>query len=585
MANLQVISGGPAGVWELRGERTILGRHSGCEIVLDDGAISRRHAQILESHGNYFLEDLRSRNGTELNGQPVRGRTELRDGDEIQICDFRLRFDVHGKRAARSRASGRNATAVRDPGTTGNRPVVRLAEREPVPEDHGSSILSTFEAGGERSEARLSVRPETKLRAILEISRQLGSVLELDDVLPVLLKTLLKLFPQADSGFVLLRSAESDELEQRASIARYEGDDEVVPVSRTIVREAIQTGRAILSADARDDERFAASQSIASLRIRTVMCAPLLDANSAAIGVIQLSSRDLGRAFTAEDLDLLASVSWQAALAVENARLHEDLLKQRDLDRDLEFATQVQLGFLPHQPPALPGYEFADYYEPANRVGGDYFDYVQLPDGRVAVAVGDVAGKGVPAALLMARLHAAGRYHLLSASSAASALTNLNAEIASSGLGYRFITLALAIVDAERHEVTLANAGHLPPVFRHVDGSIEQPGIKESGMPLGILPDQQFQEIRLSLDAGDTLVFYTDGVTEAMDAENRIYGRVRLGETVGLGPPRVTDLVPAIVEDVEAFGGAHQQRDDLCIVAIRRVLPGEPVSQPRAAAR
>lgn len=581
MANLQVIAGGPAGAWELRGERTILGRHPRCEVVLDDGAISRRHAQILESHGSYFLEDLRSRNGTQLNGQAVRGRTELRDGDEIQICDFRLRFDLHG-RADRPRG-GRTAAATRDPGTTDNHPLVRLADRESASDSsHGSSILSTFEAGDERSEARLSVRPETKLRAILEISRQLGSVLELDDVLPVLLKTLLKIFPQADSGFVLLRGAESDDLELRASIARYEGDDESVPVSRTIVREAIKTGRAILSADARDDERFEGSQSVASLRIRTVMCAPLFDANTQAIGVIQLSSRDLSRAFTAEDLDLLASVSWQAALAVENARLHETLLKQRDLDRDLEFATQVQLGFLPHQPPVLAGYEFADYYEPANRVGGDYFDYVQLPDGRVAVAVGDVAGKGVPAALLMARLHAAGRYHLLSAASAASALTNLNAEIASSGLGYRFITLALAIVDAARHEVTLANAGHLPPVFRRIDGTISQPGIKESGMPLGILPDQQFQEIRLPLEPGDALVFYTDGVTEAMDEENRIYGRARLGETVRNCPPRAVELVPAIVEDVEAFCGAHQQRDDLCVVAIRRVLPGEPASPLRA---
>lgn len=456
-----------------------------------------------------------------------------------------------------------------------------MADREAGDDEHGSSILSTFEAGDERSEARLSVRPEVKLRAILEISRQLGSVLELDDVLPVLLKTLLKLFPQADSGFVLLRGAESDDLLLRASIARYEGDDESVPVSRTIVREAIRTGRAILSADARDDERFEASQSLASLRIRTVMCAPLFDPDATAIGVIQLSSRDLGRAFNEEDLDLLASVSWQAALAVENARLHENLLRQRDLDRDLEFATQVQLGFLPHQPPALTGYEFADYYEPANRIGGDYFDYVQLPDGRVAVAVGDVAGKGVPAALLMARLHAAGRYHLLSASSAASALTNLNAEIASSGLGYRFITLALAIVDASRHEVTLANAGHLPPVCRRTSGTTEQPGIQESGMPLGILPDQRFQEIRLTLEPGDALVFYTDGVTEAMDPDQRIYGRNRLGVTVGNGPSRVTDLVPVIVEDVEAFCGAQQQRDDLCIVAIRRLLPGETQSLPQ----
>lgn len=574
MANLQVISGGPSDDWELRGERTVLGRHPRCEIVLDDGAISRRHAQILESHGNFFVEDLRSRNGTQLNGRTVRGRAELSDGDEIQICDFRLLFTLQDRR----RPTGRGELN-REPTTTDDLPHVRLAERAgSVADGHGSSILSTVEAGDERSEARLSIRPEAKLRAILEISRQLGSVLKLDDVLPLLLKALLKIFPQADSGFVILGEPDSLRLDVRASVARYEGDDEHVPVSTTIVREVLKTGRAILSADARDDERFNMSKSLASLRIRTVMCVPLLNSAGAAQGVIQLSSRDLGRAFTADDLDLLASVSWQAALAVENARLHESLLSQRDLDRDLEFATQVQLGFLPHQPPALPGYEFADYYEPANRVGGDYFDYVQLPDGRVAVAVGDVAGKGVPAALLMARLHAAGRYHLLSAPNAATALTNLNAEIASSGLGYRFITLAMAIVDNTKHVVELANAGHLPPVLRRVDGLTSQPGLRESGMPLGILANQQFQEISIPLDYGDTLVFYTDGVTEAMDDGSRIYGRTRLAEVAKNGPLRAGELVPAIVEDVEAFCGTQPQRDDLCIVVVRRMLPGETIA-------
>jgi serine phosphatase RsbU (regulator of sigma subunit) len=256
---------------------------------------------------------------------------------------------------------------------------------------------------------------------------------------------------------------------------------------------------------------------------------------------------------------------------VQNANLHESLLAQRDMERELEFATQVQLGFLPSEPPKIEGYEFADDYEPAHRVGGDYFDYIRLPNGNVAITVGDVAGKGVPAALLMARLHASARYHLLSAGTAAEALTSLNREIATSGLGFRFITLAIAIINPQKHELDLANAGHLPPLVRNARGKVVAIGQEESGMPLGVSATQTFRQLLVPLQPNDTVLMFTDGITEAMNPAMEIYGRPRLMATFAAGPGEVGRLIPAIIDDVEKFYGSVTQRDDLCVVAFRRM--------------
>jgi serine phosphatase RsbU (regulator of sigma subunit) len=405
---------------------------------------------------------------------------------------------------------------------------------------------------------------------VLEINVALGRVLKLDDVLPVILQALFKIFPQADAGFVLLKEHATERLLLRASLQRKSDDEEEVPLSMTIVRAAMDDKRAVLSADAPGDPRFQASESLADLRIHSVMCVPLVNQSSEAMGVIQLSTGDLAQPFSADDLDLLASVSAQAALAVENATLHESLIIQRDLDRELEFATQVQLGFLPSERPRLADYEFADYYEPAYRIGGDYFDYVPLPNGNIAVAVGDVAGKGVPAALLMARLHASARYHLLSATNPAEAMTSLNTEIATSGLGSRFITLIMAVINVRTHEVHLANAGHMPPLLRHPEGHVEAKGTKESGMPIGLGGKQTFREVLFPLERGASLVFYTDGVTDAMNAQLELYGRKRLTTSIASAPTSAAGLVQAVVDDVAAFYGDLPQRDDLCVVAVHR---------------
>jgi serine phosphatase RsbU (regulator of sigma subunit) len=309
------------------------------------------------------------------------------------------------------------------------------------------------------------------------------------------------------------------------------------------------------------------------------------------LGAIQIDSVDHSMPFSEDDLEVLVSVAAQAALSLENAQLHASALKQRDYERDLEFATQVQLGFLPNERPHVEGYEFFDFYEAAQRVGGDFFDYVLLPDGRVAITIGDVAGKGMPAALLMARIYADTRYELLAKSTPAEALTSLNAGVSSSGLGHRFITLAIVVLDPKAHTLTVVNAGHLPPLLCSPSSSkktapvkqspikqsqvkpaqVKQIGTAVSGLPLGIQGHTVYSQAVVPFQSGDSLVLVTDGVTEAMNPAHEIYGTPRLTAFLKQAPAAAAVLGEAIVADIEDYGAGESQRDDICVICIHRL--------------
>jgi serine phosphatase RsbU (regulator of sigma subunit)/pSer/pThr/pTyr-binding forkhead associated (FHA) protein len=574
VAFLHVIKGSrPGQVLELRGERMVLGRHPSCEIVLDNAAVSRQHAQIVNRRGTFFLEDLRSRNRTYLNGTPIDARTPLSDADEVTICDIVLQF-FHARKddSSDESAPGKpTGLPVRDdPRRTRMDVTMPPADSSDDAVDQSSSIITTLDAKSAAT-MRLGVKPEVKLRAILEMSNMLARTLKLDDVLQSLLDGCFKVFPQADSGFVMLAAGEERESIVKAALARGGDATGSVRMSNTILRTAMQSGEAILSADALEDSRFDASESLDGLGIRSMICVPLMAKGGEALGAIQLQTQSLRHQFTQSDLDVLISVGSQAILAIENARLHEDLLRRSDIERELRFATQVQLGFLPEIRPNPPGYEFFDYYEPAERVGGDYFDYIQLNDGRIAIALADVAGKGIPAALLMARLYSSVRLHLFSQPTPAKALSALNAEIHAQGMGHRFVTFVLLTLDPVRHETTLVNAGHLPPIVRTADGQSTSVGRKESGMPLGINPEQEYREITLALESGTSVVLYTDGITESMNAANDLFGRVRLENFVSSISGSSEDLTKAIVTEVDRFCGTRPQRDDMCLVCLRRL--------------
>jgi serine phosphatase RsbU (regulator of sigma subunit)/pSer/pThr/pTyr-binding forkhead associated (FHA) protein len=537
---------------------TVLGRHPDCDIVLDAAAISRQHARILHVGDHFYVEDLNSRNGTLVNGAPVFKRQRLRDGDRIWLCDIALQFV--------DRAAGAPATPQQGPAPAETTALVVDDEQS----DANATVMSRLDVSSGSSILRLEVNPQAKLKALLEIGQNLGRALGPDQVLPKLLDSLFAIFPQADRGLFVLRDPATQRLMPKVVKYRREGLGETVRVSRTIVHRVMASKEAILSADAASDSRFRMAESIVDFQLRSVMCAPLIGSDGQAMGVVQLDTADQRSRFNQEDLDLLASVACQAAVAVENAHLHEAALRQHTLDRELGVAHDVLRGFLPASPPRIEHYDFFDFYEPAQELGGDYFDYVPLAEGRLAVVVADVSGKGIPASLLMAKLSSDVRYCLASEPAPAAAVARLNRTFCESGWEDRFVTLVLAVLDARRHEVTLVNAGHLPPLLRRGDQVTEAVEEQAVRLPLGVAADVEYAQVVRPMEPGDSLTLYTDGVTEAMNERDELYGARRLETQLAGGPDGVVAQGRKILSDVKQFVGGHAQSDDMCLVCFGR---------------
>jgi sigma-B regulation protein RsbU (phosphoserine phosphatase) len=545
--------------YELRADKTIMGRHPECHVHIDVGAVSRQHAAVARDGNDYYLEDLNSRNGTFLNDEPtkIEGRRLLRPGDVVRVCEvsFTLHSDMpfEPKRLpGATDGAGLGTLMVDDEGGQSNSTIMSKLD------------VSTSSRGG----MHVAASAEVKLAALVEITQSLGKAIVLDEVLPQILKSLFKIFVQADRGFIVLEGPNNALIPRWVRLRREDANDSL-RISRTIVRHVMETRQAILSADAASDERFELSQSIADFRIRSMMCAPLIDSEGKAFGALQIDTLDQRQRFQPEDLELLASIASQAAIAINNAQLYEASLKRREFEHDMKVARDVQLAFLPEKNPALAGYSFYHYYNPAEQIGGDYFDYILLLDGRVAIVVADVVGHGVAAALLMAKLSAETRSSLLSEANPAEAMKRLNDRLSALNT-QRFVTMIAVVVDPATHRVTMVNAGHMSPLHRAKDGSVTEPAESIGGLPLGIWDNLEYKQIDITLEPGETLMLYTDGINEALDIDGKQYTIDRLRDHVKGHEGSIAELGQLIVDDVRRYMGKAKQNDDMCLVCFGR---------------
>lgn len=562
MAFLKRANGETAGqIIELKPDRIIIGRSpEHCHVVLDPNGVSRRHAEIYKKAEDYFLADLNSRNLTKVNNAKVIPGIDhrLSPGDRINICDVEFLFYPQLPPDGSSR----------DPGN-----IMTVTEGEEQEAPH----LHTLDAS--RSSAMASmVKPEVKLKAILEISRALSTELKIDAVAPKVLDSLMELFPQAERLFLVLVDPETKRLVRKAFKYRpsrksifstiIPADEIPMSISRSIVNHVMGQKKAVLSQDAGADQNLPTSASIADLKIRSVMCVPLLTPDREALGIIQLDTSDR-KQFAQEDLDVLAAVASQAAIAIQNAQMHESLLERERVNRDLKLAEQVQKRFLPQSVPAIPGYEFFAHYDPAYEVGGDYYDFVSLPGNRLAIALGDVSGKGVAAALMMAKFSGDTRYCILTENSPAAAANELNSLLFSAAIEEKFITLSLSVLDAEKRTLAIASAGHLPVMIRRSNGAVDEVGEDIAGFPLGIIPESDYKQTEVRLFPGDVVAIFSDGVTDARNLREELYDsrdkrRVikKLAETTG-GPEAVGR---ALLQDIREFSAGHAQVDDITLI-------------------
>lgn len=563
MAFLSSRSEGSVGRHDLP-ETAIIGRHPECDVILTVGAVSRHHAKIFQTDAGYFLEDLQSRNGTFVNGKLVTNTHRLEEGDRIRICEVELSFHLDSPPAF---------TPSSEMTFDGTQFGIMMVD-DPVSSDDDSSSRIDIRRSGETS--RIAATSEAKLAALLKITRNLGQALSLDDVLPKVLATLFEIFGQADRGFVVLREADGS-LAPRWVKTRGNQQEQMIRISRTIIHEAMTGGEPILSLDAANDDRFDAAASIADFRIRSMVCAPLIDSEGVAFGALQIDTSEGHGRFAENDVDLLAAVAAQAGIVIRNAQLHEQALAQREVEQDLKLSTEVQQAFLPQQPPEIAGYRLRSFYKAAHHIGGDYFDYIRLPGKRVGVVVADVVGHGVAAAMFMAKLSAETRFCLAGEPDVAKAIEVLNDRMSALQIE-RFVTFLLMVIDPVKDVVSIVNAGHMCPIVRKAsDGSISEPGEEESGLPIAIDEGMDYEAVPLKMEVGDLALMYTDGINEAMNSDDEQFGTEAVREIVAAGEDADATL-QRLVGAVASHVGTGPQDDDMCVVIIERVAVQEPLA-------
>jgi serine phosphatase RsbU (regulator of sigma subunit)/pSer/pThr/pTyr-binding forkhead associated (FHA) protein len=556
-ASLHILKGGanPGEHVPLGQEKTVLGRNPDCHVVIPVTSVSREHAHILRIGGKFYIEDMQSRNGTFVNNQQVTQRTLLKNNDRIRICDFLASFE----------------DAVEK---TPLPPEFRAGpeEEESEPEEGGSTTVEATLL--HNSSLVLEAHPAEKLRALLEISANLSKTLELDRLLPKIVDSLFQLFKQADRCFIILVEEGTGRLVPKVTKTRRPQDETNARFSKSIVKQCLESKQVFLSNNADSDKRIL-SQSVVDFRIRSVMCAPLINAEGNPFGVIQLDTQDRSKKFGQDDLPLLMGVANQGSIALENAKLYRDTQVRAQMERDMHLAHQVQRGFLPLTMPEVEGYEFYAHYEPAQEVGGDYYGFVPLGPRRLAFSLGDVAGKGVAAALLMAKLSSDARYCLLSEPDLPAAVARLNDLVfQSAGQMDRFITFAGAVLDASENVVTVVNAGHLTPLlYRGSTGAVEDAMPKEAGgLPMGIMDGQSYQAEMLPLAVGDCLILFSDGVTDAASVRNESFGLKGIHAALkNDGPRSARALGERIVKAVKLHASGRAQNDDITLMCVGRV--------------
>lgn len=528
----------------------VLGRSESVDVRLDELTVSRRHAEVRRAASGWVVADLGTQNGTYVNGARIAGPTPLKPGDEISMGAVTLGFED----AAVAAAPAQPAAGVKlvEPPASETKAVLARIDADAIPISPAESALS----------ASLTSR----LQFLYDLAGDLGGTFDEAAVLERILGRLFELLPEAERGFILL-TAPDGSIEPRAVRSRAR-DGSALTISRTLVHEVIEKRQGLLSVDARDDRRFTPSVSMLGLSIRSLICVPIVSGDEV-FGALQVDTTRPGKPFDEGELALVMAVSRQLALSLQKARLHARVLEEQLLHHDLALAGRLQKSFLPRGLPEVPGYAFAAEYAAALEVGGDLYAFLQLAGGRVGIAVGDVSGKGVSAALCMAKLSSDLRIHAVGESEPAVILGRVNQALCDELEEGMFVTVALLVLDPRSGELRVARAGHPAPLLREASGRIRELGTPGDS-PLGVSAEAVFAQQAYRLQRSDVVLVFTDGVTEAQNRRLQLFGDERLAASIRGAKGSAEAVRDAVLADVEAFVAGHSQNDDLTLVCVGR---------------
>jgi serine phosphatase RsbU (regulator of sigma subunit) len=355
--------------------------------------------------------------------------------------------------------------------------------------------------------------------------------------------------------------------------ARSRADKPITGVSRSIARRVLEQRVSILLPNVMADANLARQDSIMSTGIRSAVCAPLwftadFAEQDAVIGLVYLDTRLHASSFGEDDLRIVTALANVAAAKIENVRLLEESLEKRRLEQDVKMAAEIQRGLLPGAAPAVPGYDLAGSNRPSRTVGGDYYDFSFEQGGTLFFALGDVAGKGTAAALLMAVLRAAVRGHWTEGTTS-EAIARINRTVCQNVTEGKYVTFFLGRLDPPSGRVSYVNAGHNPPLLIRQGGAVET--LTEGGMVLGLFDAVPYAEGTAELRTGDTLLVFSDGVTETLNPAGEEFGESRLvAVAVEKRDGTAEELQTGILAALERYSPGTRVSDDRTLIVLKR---------------
>lgn len=399
--------------------------------------------------------------------------------------------------------------------------------------------------------------------ALCEVGKIVTSSLDLEKVLSLIMDALSHVIRYDAAGIYII-----DSKTQQIEAETLQGYDPQMEgkvrlkVGEGVMGWAAKKGQGIIVPDVSREPRYVNARP----KTRSEVAAPLKSGEQV-IGVFNMESDHLN-AYDDHDLDLLTAFASQAAVAIENARLFKETLEMQRLEHELAVARQIQKSFLPQEPPRIEGYELAGMNVPSQEVGGDYFDFIPVSEGQMGLVIGDVSGKGIPAALIMASFRASLLAEIRNNYAIGKICSKVNALLWESTAPDQYVTAVYGVLDTKRRIFTYANAGHNPPILLSADGSFQR--LNTGGLTLGFLEKANYQEEAIKLQPGDCLIFYTDGASEAKNELEEEFGEERLVQAARRGRHLpAQELQKEIYDQLRKFVGPSGLGDDITMLILK----------------
>ena len=555
---------------EIGPEGLTIGRSSQMDLQLEDASVSRDHAHIQRREEGLYLVDKGGKNGTFLNEKKVEDSAPLHDGDCIRVGSTTLvlngtpRSMVELVDGPMPVGAATRFLSLEELRSTKNGDFA-MGFQAAMPATGGGALRTVAGAAG--GESNLSSTGSLLLGIIFEADKQLVFHRPLEEILETIMDLVGRAIP-FDRGLLMLR--EDGRLVPRIVRVPPEEQGRTLSISKTIADRAVMHKESILTADALSDDRFRPGESIVAQQVRSAMCVPLWDDREVR-GLIYIDSRRAAGLFTEDHLRLLTHFANVVAVKIENARLFKEVLEAERLAKELEGAAEIQSSLLPVESPPVAGYLIHASSTPCRAVGGDLYDYVELSGGRLGVALGDVAGKGFPAALIMCTFQASFRALLELDLDPEETMVRLNRIMCRRLPMNRFVTFLYAELDPESNRMTFVNAGHCPPWLIRAGGPPERYDI--TGRPIGMFENSTYEATTIEIRPGDVFVCYSDGVPEGECGSGEQFGEKRLVDLVEEhrdGTP--AEIMRRIIEAIDVHHGSTPRQDDITLVVLKRSL-------------